>query len=114
MQFLLALIAAALFAFAGYAWGRAAGWDEGRAAAGRLEPPERPGPVQVVVLLVLGAGAAWGAWQIGGPGGVRMPTPARLEELTGRAHQAAAEREPPAVAESDPMAAPPDRERGSA
>jgi hypothetical protein len=92
MQILLAVVAAAMFAFAGYSWGRATGWDEGRRAGG-IDAPTRPGAVQVVVLVALGAGALAGAWLLGGPGPVRMPTPARLEELTGRAEQAAAERE---------------------
>jgi hypothetical protein len=105
MQILLAVIAAALFAFAGYSWGRATGWEQGRASR-EIDAPARPGPAQVIVLAVLGAGALAGAWLIGGPGPVRMPTPARLEELTGRARQAAAEREPAAPpGESEPGSA---------
>lgn len=100
MQILLALIAAALFVFAGYSWGRATGWEQGR-TSGEIDAPARPGPLQVVVLVVLGTGALAGAWLIGGPGPVRMPTPARLEELTGRARQAAAERDQPSQRESE-------------
>jgi hypothetical protein len=92
MQILLALVAAGMFAFAGYSLGRATGWDEGRRARD-IDAPARPGMAQVVVLVALGAGALTGAWLLGGPGVVKMPTPARLEELTGRAQQAAAERD---------------------
>jgi hypothetical protein len=92
MQILLAVAAAGLFVFAGYSWGRAAGFDAGR-RAGDIDAPRRPGAFQVVVLVVLGAGALTGAWLLGGPDTVRMPTPARLDELTGRAQRAATERD---------------------
>jgi hypothetical protein len=92
MQILIAVVAAGLFVFAGYSWGRAAGFAEGQ-RAGDIDAPRRPSAVQVVVPALLGAGALLGAWFLGGPGVVRMPTPARLEELTGRARGAAAERD---------------------
>jgi hypothetical protein len=104
MQILLAVIAAALFAYAGYSWGRTTGWEQGRSSR-EIDAPARPGPAQVIVLAVLGAGTLAGAWLIGGPGPVRMPTPARLEELTGRARQAAAEREPAPSREREPGSA---------
>jgi hypothetical protein len=92
MQIILALAAVGLFVFAGYSWGRATGWDEAR-STNSIEGAEPPGAVQIVVLFALGGGALAGAWLLGGPGVVRLPTPARLEELTGRAERAAAERE---------------------
>jgi hypothetical protein len=91
MQALLVVIAAALLMFAGYAWGRSTGFDQGR-RSGEVGAPSRPSAAQVVVLGVLGLGALAGAFLLGGPGGARMPTPARLEELTGRAEGSAAKR----------------------
>jgi hypothetical protein len=88
---MLVLIAAGLLAFAGYSWGRADGFDDGR-RAGEISAPREPGMGQTVVLGALGLGALAGAFALGGPGGVRIPTPARLEELTGRAEAAAVER----------------------
>jgi hypothetical protein len=91
MQVVLVVIAASLFTFTGYTLGRAAGFDEGRRAR-EIGGPARPSAVQVIVLAVLGAGAAAGAYLLGGPSGVRIPTPARLDELAGRAETAAVER----------------------
>ncbi len=91
MQALLIVMAAALFVFAGYALGRVKGYDLGRRASD-VGGPTRPSPVQMVVLIVLGAGALGGALALQSPEGVRMPTPARLEELAGRAEKVAIER----------------------
>jgi hypothetical protein len=98
VQILLVLIAAGLLAFAGYSWGRADGFDEGR-RAGDIGGPRKPGVTQTVVLAVLGLGALGAAFALGGPGGVRIPTPARLEELSGRAEAAAIDRATHAGAE---------------
>jgi hypothetical protein len=91
MQALLVLTAAGLLMFAGYSWGRATGFDEGR-RSGEIGGPARPSTTQVIVLGVLGLGALAGAFLLGGPGAVRIPTPARLDELTGRAQATVAER----------------------
>ncbi|MDQ3963130.1 MAG: hypothetical protein M3277_04345 [Actinomycetota bacterium] len=50
----------------------------------------RPGSVaQAIVLGVLAAGAWAAAWLLADGRGVRIPTPARLDELAGRAEEAA-------------------------
>lgn len=91
MQVMLVAIAAALLMFAGYSWGRADGFDAGRRST-EAGGPTRPSVVQVLVLGVLGLGSLAGAYALGGPGGVRIPTPARLDELAGRAEATAVER----------------------
>jgi hypothetical protein len=90
MQILLLLIAASLLLFAGYSWGRVHGFEAGTRATS-LEAPRRPSPVQTVVIAAIAAGALVGAGLIGGVG-VRAPTPARLDELSGRAEAAAVAR----------------------
>ena len=45
-----------------------------------------------MVLAILGVGFLTAAVLLQGDGGVRMPVPARLEELTGRAESTAIER----------------------
>jgi hypothetical protein len=84
------MCAAGLLVFAGFTWGRAAGFDQGRRAAG-IDAPRRPGTGQGVVLVLLGVGALGAALALQGPG-VRIPTPARLEDLTARAEAAAIDR----------------------
>jgi hypothetical protein len=88
MQALLVIVAAGLLMFAGYSWGRANGFDAGRRAE-NVGAPREPGLGATVVLAALGLGALAGAFLLGGPEGVRIPTPARLEELAGRAESAA-------------------------
>jgi hypothetical protein len=101
VQLLLVAIAAALFVFAGYSLGRVAGYDDGR-RADRLDSPQRPSSVQTVVLLALG-GVALGAAAMLGTGGVlRIPTPARLEELVGRAEATAIRKTEEAASEGSP------------
>jgi len=90
MQVLLIIVAAALLIFAGYSWGRSDGFDDARSE--QIAPPRAPGVAQVVVPAVLGLVAIGAALWLGGPGGVRIPTPARLEELAGRAEEAAVKR----------------------
>ena len=87
---LLVLLAAALLMFAGYSWGRSSGLEAAREADG-LGAPRRPGVVQVVVLTVLGVGCLAAAVLLQGEG-VRMPVPARLDELATRAEAAAIDR----------------------
>lgn len=91
VQILLVLVSGALMMFAGYSYGRADGYDDGR-RAGEIDAPKEPSIVQTVVLVTLGGVAIAGAGLLQGAGGVRIPTPARLEELTGRAESAAVER----------------------
>ena len=91
VQVLLVLIAAGLFMFSGYSLGRVHGYDSGR-RADDIGAPRPPSVVQTAVLVALGLGALAGAWFLRGDAGVRIPTPARLEELSGRAEAAAVER----------------------
>ena len=91
VQILLVLVAAGLLAFAGYSYGRAAGFTEGR-RVGEVGAPRKPGITQTVVLVVLGLGAFACAWLLQKDGIVRIPTPAKLDELAGRAEQVAIER----------------------
>lgn len=88
VQVLLVVLAATLVWVAGYSLGRARGLDEA-AARDRFDTPRRPSAVQVGALLVLAAVAGAGAWALQGPEGVRMPVPARLDELAGRAEDVA-------------------------
>ena len=91
VQGLLVLIAGGLLLFAGYALGKSAGYDEGR-RANDLGGPEKPSFTEVLIPALLGLGALGGAVYLQGQGGIRMPTPARLDELAGRAEQVALER----------------------
>ena len=91
VQGLLAVLGAGLLILAAYQWARSNDFDEtrpDRAAGG----PTAPSTGQVAALAVLGAAGLGAAWLLQGPGGVRIPTPARLEELAGRAEAAAVER----------------------
>ena len=85
------MVAAGLLMFAGYSLGRAAGFEEAR-RGDVLEAPRKPPATQTIVLAVLGLAAGVGALLLQGERGVRMPTPARLEELAGRAEAEAVER----------------------
>ena len=91
IQLLLVLTAAALLAFAGYSYGRADGYQAGQ-RAGEIDAPREPSQVQTVVLVVLGAVAFGAATLLQGDSTVRVPTPARLDELAGRAEQVAIDR----------------------
>ena len=91
VQICLVSIAAALLMLAGYSLGRVKGFDEGRAAT-RVGAPAAPSAAKSVVIAVLGLGALGAAVLLQGQGGVRLPVPARLEELTGRAESTAIER----------------------
>lgn len=87
-QILLVVVAAGLLLFAGYGWGRDTAAGPGHPA----DPESRPSLARTVVLAVLAAGALGTAFALQGPGGVRIPTPARLEELAGRAEAEAVQR----------------------
>lgn len=104
MQAVLVIVAAALLLFAGYSWGRTNGFDDAR-ASDQISFPRAPGAGQVIVPAALALVAIGTAVWLGGPGGVRIPTPARLEELAGRAEDAAVRRAENA-AESRPKHAP--------
>ena len=97
VQGLLVLIAAGLFMFAGYSLGRSSGYDDGR-RAGEIDAPSEPSFAEVLVPGLLGLGALAGALLLQGQGGIRMPTPARLDELAGRAEQVALSRAEEAAA----------------
>ena len=86
---------------AGYSLGRVTGFEEGR-RAGEIDAPRPPSVAQPVVLGLLGVGCLTAALLVQGTGGVRVPTPARLEELTGRAEQAATRRAERMAERSEP------------
>jgi TRAP-type C4-dicarboxylate transport system permease small subunit len=90
VQAILVLLATGLLLFAGYTWGRSSGLDARRQARG-FDAPSRPSSVQTAALALLGGVAFAAAVALQGDG-VRLPTPARLEELTGRAEAEAVER----------------------
>ncbi len=98
VQIVLVLFAAGLLFYAGYSRGFARGFDDAR-RGGDISPPRQPSVAQTLVLSVLGFALLGGAFYLGGPGGVRLPTPARLEELAGRAERVAIERAEAAAAE---------------
>jgi hypothetical protein len=56
--------------------------------------------MQVAALAVLGTAALVTALALQGSGGIRVPTPARLDELAGRAESVAVERARKAAATS--------------
>jgi hypothetical protein len=84
-------MAAGLLMFAGYSLGRVDGYESGQRAED-VGAPRPPSVVQPVVLALLGLGSLTGALLVQGDRTVRIPTPARLEELSGRAEAAALER----------------------
>jgi hypothetical protein len=90
VQICLVGVAAALLMLSGYTYGRAKGFNEGR--RGTVGAPAAPSATKTIVIAVLGVGAIGAALLLQGPGGVRLPVPARLEELSGRAESTAIER----------------------
>ena len=104
VQILMVLLAAGLLAYAGYSQGVARGYRSGR-TAGDLGAPAPPPLTQTLVLTALGAGALGAAVSLQGTGGVRIPTPARLEELAGRAEGAAVARAERTQDEDPPVTA---------
>ena len=99
IQLLLVLFSIGLFVFAGYTFGREAGYEDGQ-RAGQIDAPSEPSLVQAVVLVTLGAVALGGASLLGAGGAVRIPTPARLDDLAGRAESVALQRAEEAATES--------------
>lgn len=91
VQTLMVLLAACLLVYAGYSQGVASGYRSGRRASG-LGAPTAPPLTQTLVLAALGVGALGAAVSLQGTGGVRIPTPGRLEELAGRAEATAVTR----------------------
>ncbi|HVM35394.1 MAG TPA: hypothetical protein VM784_08625 [Actinomycetota bacterium] len=88
MQGVLVMCGVALLVYAGITLANVLSYDRGAA----IDASVRPGVMQPVTLVV-GSAIAFGvAAALGGRGGVRLPTPARLEELAGRAERAALER----------------------
>lgn len=102
VQILLVVTAAALLLFAGYAWGRSSGYDAG-VRSGEIDAPRPPSGAQTFVLGLLGFAALGGALLLQGDGTVKIPTPARLDELAGRAERQAIERAEKAADEGGPV-----------
>lgn len=82
------MFAIGLFVFAGYSFGMAAGYEDG-ARAGDIDAPSEPSEVKAVVLVLLGGASLASGMLLSSGGAVRVPTPARLEELVGRAEAVA-------------------------
>lgn len=101
VQILLVVTAAGLLLFAGYAWGRSSGYHAGTRSE-EIDAPRRPSAAQTLVLGALGLTALGGAVVLQGDGTVRIPTPARLEELAGRAERQAIERAEQAAEDGSP------------
>jgi hypothetical protein len=91
VQICLIAIATALLMLAGYSQGRARGFEEGRLLHS-VGVAAAPSTSKTVVLAILGVGFLGAALLLQGREGVRMPVPARLDELTGRAESTAIER----------------------
>lgn len=99
VQVLLVLIAAGLLMFAGYSLGRVSGYEDGT-RSDEIGAPSEPDTLEVVVPAILGLATLTGALLLQGSGGIRMPTPARLDDLAGRAEQIAVERAEKTAAEN--------------
>lgn len=91
IQILLLLTAAVLIAFAGYSYGRVDGYEAGR-RSGEIDAPREPSLAQPLVLVVLGGISFGAALLLQDRSTVRIPTPAKLDELTTRAEQVAIEK----------------------
>ncbi len=91
VQVLLLLTAAALLVFAGYSFGRVAGYETAQ-RAGEIDAPREPSLVQPIVLVALASITFGAAVLLQEHSRVRIPTPAKLDELTARAEQAAIDR----------------------
>lgn len=100
MQVLLVVIAVAILVLAGYSAGRRRGYDEGRRAAREFEAPPKSSTTDIIYTALLGVGLILAAIYLQTREGVRMPTPARLDELAGRAENEAIKRAEAAAAES--------------
>ena len=98
VQGILVVIAVALLLFAGYSLGQRATLDGSEET---FDSARRPPLTQTIVLVILGGGAFVGALLLQTGGGVRLPTPARLDELAGRAERVALERAEKAATRSE-------------
>lgn len=91
VQILLLLTAAVLIAFAGYSYGRVDGYEAGQRSS-EIDAPREPSAMQPIVLVVLGGIAFGAAVLLQERSAVRIPTPAKLDDLTQRAEQVAIEK----------------------
>ncbi len=89
VQAILVAIAVGLLLFAGYSLGKRSTVETSAAA---FDATRKPPLAQTIVLTVLGVGSFVGALLLQGESGIRLPTPARLEDLAGRAERVALER----------------------
>lgn len=100
VQTLLVLFGLGLLVLAGFAFENVVTFVPA-AGDGAIDAPREPSLVQPLVLVVIGliflGGAALLGWRT-----VRIPTPARLEELVGRAESVAVERAEEAAKEQLP------------
>ena len=94
------LFAIGLFVFAGYSFGRSAGFDAGTRAQ-EIDAPAEPSLTQGIVLVVLGSVALVGGMLLDAGGAVRIPTPARLDDLAGRAEAVALQKAEEAAASDE-------------
>jgi hypothetical protein len=90
MQVLLVLIAGGIMMLAGYSYGKVQGYEAAQ-RSGSFDAPRPPSLSQTLALVILG-GVPIAVALLLERGGLGVPTPARLDELTGRAEQAALER----------------------
>ena len=97
VQALLVVASAGLMMFAGYALGRVHGFDLARRGTS-FDRPRSPSVVQPVVLVLISGAALAAAASLGVGRTVNLPTPARLDELVGRAERVAVERAEAAAA----------------
>lgn len=88
MQGILVGAASALLVYAGFAAARVSGSEQNVA----IDAQPAPSIMQPVALGVAAVIALVVAALLGGRRGVRLPTPARLDELAGRAERVAVER----------------------
>ena len=100
VQVLLVLISGALMMLAGYSFGRYQGYEAAQEAS--FDRPRPPSALQPLVLVLLGGVTIAAAASLQERGAMRLPTPARLDELAGRAEDAAIARAESFAAERDP------------
>ncbi len=91
VQILLVLVSGGLMMFAGYSFGRVAGYEMAQ-RGDPLAGPRPPSLAQPVVLVILGGLSITAAAALQAGSGVKLPTPARLDDLAGRAEREAIER----------------------
>lgn len=104
IQALLILFGLGLFVFAAFSFQDLVRFDPAQ-DAGSFDSPRAPSVVQPLVLLAIGSVFLAGGILLGGRT-VRVPTPARLEELVGRAESVALERAEDAAKEQRPEPTP--------